>query len=493
MRLAAVGFGHEANTFAPVPAGLDAWQAAPIVEGEQIREVYAGSESILAGFFAYAAETPGVELVPLLFAWLTPSGPSTEEAYEHLTGRMLDALRHGGPWDGVLLPQHGAAVAAHVPDADGEFIRRVRSVVGPDVPIGVTLDMHANVSRQMVDHADVVTVFQTNPHVDAAAQGLACARLLGRAVTAEIRPVMALAALPLAINILRQGTADEPMASLLKAARAQERRPGVLSVSVVEGFPYADVPEMGASVLAITDGQPALANEVAMHLADAAWAVREHFTGGAHSVDDALRTADTAPRGPVLLLDMGDNVGGGSPGDSTHLLHAARRLGITGLIESIYDPEAARQCVHAGAGGRVELHVGGKVDDRHGRPFPVSGEVIAVADGTFEDPSPTHGGSRYFDLGLSAGIRTDDGFRLAVHSRAAGTRSREQFRMVGIDPAEARIIAAKGVHSPRAAFEPMCPALVWADTPGATSANLEALHYGNRRRPMFPFEPEATW
>ncbi|WP_166355654.1 M81 family metallopeptidase [Phytoactinopolyspora limicola] len=493
MRLATLGFSHEANTFAPVKAGLSVWQRAGILEGDQIRAEYATSESILAGFFAYEVESPGVELVPLVYSRITPTGASTIEAYEHLVGRMIDALKAGGPWDGVLLPQHGAAVSEDYRDADGEFVRRVREVVGPDVPIGMTLDMHANVSRQMVEYADVVTVFQTNPHVDAFEQGLSCARLVGRMVRGEIRPVMALAAPPLVINILRQGTNDEPMAGLLAFAREHERRAGVLSVSVVEGFPYADVAEMGMSVVAITDDDPGLADDVARTIAAAAWDRREEFRGDAPGVDAALREAAAAPEGPVVLLDMGDNVGGGSPGDSTHILHAARRLGVTGLIESITDAEAAEACARAGVGARVDLTVGGKTDGLHGVPFPVVGEVIAVTDGRFEDPTPTHGGTRFYDYGTSVGIRTDDGFLLAVHSRSAGTRSQMQFRMVGIEPRDAKIIAAKGVHSPRAAFEAMASKLIWVNTPGATSADLSTFAYHHRRRPMFPFEPDAVY
>lgn len=494
MRLALVGFGHEANTFAPSAATLDAWRRAGILEGEEIRERHERSASILAGYFGYAAEDPAVDLVPLVYSWITPTGASTAEAFEHLTGLMLARLREQGPWDGVLLPQHGAAVADGHPDADGEFLRRVRAAVGPGVPIGVTLDLHANVSRQLVEHADVVTVYQTNPHVDAREQGLACARLLARTIRGEIRPVMALAQLPLAAGILRMGTGQEPMRGLLAQAREQEGRRGVLSVSLVEGFPYADVAEMGMSVIAVADADPTLAADAARAIAAATWDRRAGFAGTAPGTEEAMRRAGAAADGadgPVVVLDMGDNVGGGSPGDSTHLLHAARRLGVKGVAQCVYDPAVALSCAAAGVGAQVDLTVGGKVDDRHGAPFPIRGEVIAVTDGRFEDPSATHGGARVFDLGTSAGVRTDDGFLLALHSRPEGTWSRLQFSTLGIDPAAVPIVVAKGVHAPRAAFEPMASELIWADTPGSTSADLSAFDFLHRRRPMFPFEPDA--
>lgn len=179
---------------------------------------------------------------------------------------------------------------------------------------------------------------------------------------------------PLAINILRQGTDDSPIKDLLELAAAQAARPGVLSISVVEGFPYADVEEMGMSFLATTNDDHALAVEVASTMARAAWDQRESYDAEGLQIDDALRRAAAAERGPVVLLDTGDNIGGGSPGDSTHLLAAAQRLGIRGLFQSLCDPESVAACVAAGVGQTLELAVGGKTDDIHGEPVRVKGE-----------------------------------------------------------------------------------------------------------------------
>lgn len=493
MRVALLGIHHETNTFAPVRATLEQWQRAGILTGEEIRERYGASRSSAGGYFAYAADDHDVQLVPLVYAQATPMGAITGEAFEHLMERVISALDAGGPWDGVLMPLHGAAVADDHPDADGELIRRVRTVVGQSVPIGVTLDMHANVSQQMVDHADVITVYQTNPHVDAYEQGHMCARLIAAAIRGKVRPRMAVSRPPLAINILKQGTDDEPIAGLLRIAEAQRTLPDVLSVSVVEGFPYADVAEQGMSFIAVTDDDRESAAQVAQRLAEAAWEMRPSFVGDAVDIDDALRTAGQAPTTPVVLLDTGDNVGGGSPGDSTHLLHAARRLGIAGILQELTDPAVAQACIDAGVGARISVDVGGKTDSRHGAPFAATGTVTAAAEGTFEDATPTHGGFRFHDIGPTAGLRTDDGFDLVISSRAIGTRSQEQFRLVGFEPKDAPIIVAKGVHSPRAAFESLASRLIWVATPGATSADLNTFRYTNRRRPMFPFESDAAF
>ena len=492
LRIATAGFQHESNTFSTIPASLERWQHSGIREGDAIRAEYASSQATLAGFLALEQEDPGVQVVPLVFTRLTPMGAMTPEAIEHILQRVVEAIRAHGPWDGILLPQHGAAVSVPYLDADGELLRRVRALVGPSVPIGMTLDMHANVSPAMVHPADVLTVYQTNPHVDARAQALLCARLLLRTMRGEIRPRMALATPPLVVNILNQGTADRPMSDLLALAEAERRRPGVLSVSVVEGYPYADVPEMGMSFIAVTDDDPALAQDVADRLAHAAWDMRAALNQGGTAIEDALRQADAAPAGPVVLFDVGDNVGGGSPGDSTHILHAARALGVSGMLQALCDPQVVQRCQRAGIGARIQAEVGGKSDALHGAPFPVQGVVSALGNGRYEETGPTHGGFRFYDDGPSAAIRTDDGYTLVLTSLAAGSASLQQFRSLGIEPLQMKIIVAKGVHSPRPAVEPIARQLIWVASPGVTTADLSTFQYRHRRVPLYPMEVDAA-
>ncbi len=492
MRIATLGFSHEANTFSATPASLDQWQRAGILVGDEIIAQYSTAEATISGFLELAREEPDVEVVPLLFSRITPMGSIPADAYEHIVGLMLDALAAQGPWDGVLLAQHGAAVSEEFPDADGEAVRRVRELVGPDVPIGTTLDMHANVSQLLVDNADVVTVYQTNPHVDARVRALEAARLIYRTVRGEIRPTIALEMPPVAINILRQGTDDSPMKELLERAATQAQRRGVLSVSVVEGYPYADVAEMGMSFLAVTDDDPVLARDVATTLARSAWDQRKEFEATGVSIEDALRRANEAEHAPVVLLDTGDNVGAGSPADSTHLLAAAQRLGVRGVFCSLCDPAAVQDCISAGVGAKVELAVGGKTDDMHGEPVMVRGTVRLLSDGQWEDPGETHGGFRFFDTGPGALLSTEDGHDVLLTSRPQGNVSLQQLRAVGLEPTTQPIIIAKGVNSPRAAFEPIAAEMIYVATPGVTSADLSTFTY-RHRRPMFPFERETSY
>ncbi|MEO6625076.1 MAG: M81 family metallopeptidase [Burkholderiaceae bacterium] len=493
IRIATGGFMHESNTFSVIPASLDEFRRAGILEGDAIRDEYETSQSTLAGFFAIEREDPQVKVVPLVYGRVTPMGAITGEAIEFLMDSMIAALRDKGPWDAVLLPQHGAAVSIPWLDADGEMVRRVRALVGPKVPIGLAMDMHGNMTRAMVNDSDVVTVYQTNPHIDAFEQAVLCARLIVKTVRGEIHPKQAIVCPPLLVNILNQGTSDKPMSDLMKIAAQQRQRSGVLAVSVVEGYPYADVPEMGMSFIAVTDNDQALADEVAQQLALAAWSMRDALNQGGVAIDAALLEARAAPLGPVILFDVGDNVGGGSPGDSTHILHAARRLGITQLLQAVCDPQVVRMAQSAGVGGRVQALLGGKSDSMHGEPFPVQGVVTALSDGRYEETGPTHGGFRFFNNGPSCAMRTDDGFTLIVTSLPAGSASLQQFRTLGVEPTNIKIVVAKGVHSPRPAMEPIGKKLIWVATPGVTTADLGTFTYQHRRVPMYPLERHTQW
>ena len=224
MRIATLGLSHESNTYAPVSATLERWLAADPIESDELVAEFAESEATLGGYLELASE-PDIEMVPLTFFRLTPMGAITAAAFETLVARLLAGLEQHGPWDAVLLALHGAAVSEEYRDADGEIVRRVRDLVGPDVAIGVSLDMHANLSQAMVEHATIVNTYMTNPHLDARPRARLAADLIVRTVRREIQPVMSLEMPPVAVNILRQGTSDPPMRELVAFAHEQAARP----------------------------------------------------------------------------------------------------------------------------------------------------------------------------------------------------------------------------------------------------------------------------
>jgi microcystin degradation protein MlrC len=493
LRIGYAGFQHESNSFAHVPASLEKWLEAGVLTGDAIRNEYKSSQATIAGYYERFNNEKDIELVPLVFARLTPSGQMSVEATEYLFHEILNSISANGPWDAILLPLHGAAVSDLYSDADGELVKQVRELVGPDVIIGTSLDMHANISQKLVDHSNIVTSYQTNPHIDAHKQAFLAADLVLRTVRGEVKPSMHLSTPPLTVNILSQGTSDEPMATILRGAAEARSIPGVLYVGVIEGYPYSDVTEMGMTFIAITNDNPNLAEAIAEDIAMRAWELREELQGGAVAIDDALKIAAEATSFPVVLFDVGDNIGAGTPGDSTFILHAARKLGITGVTQALCDREVVLLCQELGIGARVSADVGGKADSMHGEPLSIDGKILAIVDGRYEEAKASHGGFRFYDDGPSALIKTDDGFTLLVTTFPAMSSSLEQFRAVGVDPVNEKIMVVKGVHSPRPAYEPIAAKMIWLATPGASSADLSTFAYKHRRTPMYPFELDTKW
>ncbi len=438
---------------------------------------------------------PGVDVVPIGFASTHPGGTWPAATFERIAGGQLARLAAEGPFDGVLMAQHGAMVAEGYPDADAEFIRRVRAIVGPRVPIGNVMDTHGNVSPAQVHAADITLLWRTNPHMDCRARGLECARLVAQTVRGEIEPVQAVINPPMAANILAQNTDDQPMRGLLdQAAALPETMPGLLDASIGEGFPYADVPHMGMALVAVADRDVTVAEQAVRTLAEATWERRQEFDPRGVSVADAVRLERGDAAGPIVLLDVGDNMGAGTPGDSTFILEGLLQNRRTGWLLTVHDPAAAAACVAAGVGAEVRLEVGGKFDERHGTPQPISGRVRVLSDGKFKAyDERVHAGHKAFDGGTTAVVDTDGGGTVLLTSLPIMTMSLDQHYSVGVNPSRYDLVVAKGVMSPQPAYGPIASRMVYVDTPGISTADMRFLGHEHRRRPMFPFEPDTSW
>jgi len=489
MRLALLGVAHETNTFSRVPADYDSFR---IFRGDEIVREYRESHSTNAGYLE-AAERFGCEVAPLVYATAGPIGTITADAFDRIVGEMLRLLKDQGPWDGVLLSQHGAAVSDDYPDVDGEVAARVRALIGPDVPVGMTLDLHGNLTQKMIENTTATVLYRTNPHLDPRPRAVECAEIIVRTIRGEVRPVQALEMPPLVVNIVKQFTGEQPMLGVMNDLDEVLARPGMLSGSVAEGYPYSDVEEMGMGFLAVSDGDAGAARDAARWMAQRAWANREQFVGDTPSPEEALKMAAAAAKGPVVLMDVGDNIGGGSSADSTVLLAEAKRLGIGDYLQTLYDPEAVIACVAAGVGADLTLKVGGKTDDLHGSPVEVTGCVRLISDGKYEETTPVHGGFRFFDDGTRVVLETTDDHTLLLTSRRSGNTTRQQMYSAGIRPEDKRVVVAKGVVSPRPAYEPIAAQIILVNTPGVTTSDLSFFEYRRRRRPLYPFEPDATF
>jgi microcystin degradation protein MlrC len=341
----------------------------------------------------------------------------------------------------------------------------------------------------MVDATDALIAYRTNPHLDQRERGVEAARLLIRTLRGEVRPTQAAAMPPVAINIERQNPAAPPCRPLYERADAMLAQPGVLSNSIVLGFPYADVAEMGSSFIVVTDNDPAAAQRMANELANDLVTRREEFVGEFISIDEAIATLPRAEK-PVLLLDMGDNVGGGSPGDGT-LLAAALHCANVRAFVCLYDAHTVVECDRRGVGATVTSPIAGRHDASLGPPLRISAAIRSLHDGRFTEPQPRHGGITHYDMGRTAIVETTAGappLTLMLTSRRVTPTSLHQLTHCGLDPATFDVIVAKGVHAPIAAYKPVCRTILRVNTPGPTTADMRRLTYKNRRRPMFPFE-----
>lgn len=492
IRIAVAGIAHETNTFSSDPTTLQDFQDFGILRGDEIVLKHSTARSTVGGLLAVAADSE-VDLVPLVYAWANPGGTIQADAFDTLLADLLTRIRHLGPWDAVLLAQHGAAVSQQHLDADLTVVSEVRAVVGTDVPIGVAVDMHANLSPRLADQATVVAGYMTNPHIDAFERGLEVARLTITAVRGQVTPVMAIQSIPAVISIVRQDTDEAPMRDIVASAQGMLKSDQrILSVSVAEGYPYADVPQMGMSCVVVADGDRGVAEAAAEELARGIWSRRSEFRGDATNPDLALRAAMTRD-GPTVLLDVGDNVGAGGPGNSTVLLERALDTGATGLLAVLHEPAAVTACVSAGVGSAAQISVGPLVDGIHGRSLSLTGRVCTISDGRFVDYGTTHGGHREFDGGITAVIDIGRDNILILTSNLTLPVSLQQALSVGVAPERRRIIIAKGVISPRAAYGPIATHMVTVATSGVTTCDLASLPYRRRRRPLFPFEGWARY
>jgi microcystin degradation protein MlrC len=491
MRVGVVALLQESNTFLSERTTLAHFEQDMLLEGEAVRQHLAAAHHEVGGFFAGLTDA-GVEAVPIFAARALPFGVMTADTLAALLQKMFAALERAGKLDGLLVAPHGATVSEDIADVDGHWLTQLRERFGPGFPIIGTLDPHGNLSPAMVAATDALIAYRTNPHLDQRQRGRYAAHLMARTLRGEVQPVQAAAFPPLAINIVAQHTAERPCQPLYDLADALLSRPGVLSDSLMLGFPYADVPEMGAATIVVTDGDRGLAQCLAHELATAWWERRAEFAPRLLGVDEAVAEAAKLD-GPICLLDMGDNVGGGSPGDGTILAHALLAGRVAPAFVCLADADSAARATTAGSGARLHLQMGGKTDRLHGAPLSADVTVRGLSAGQFAESEPRHGGFVSFDQGPTAVVETDTGLSVMLTTRRMAPFSLRQLTSAGVEPERFRVLVAKGVNAPLAAYAPVCRHLLRVDTPGVTSADLSRLAYRRRRRPMFPFERDATY
>lgn len=483
MRIAVGGFEHETNTFAPAPATFhdfaraDQWPA--LTRGEALFEAVAGINLPVTGFID-EARREGFELVPLLWCSAVPSGPVTKDAFERIAAMLLEDLARAGPLDGVYLDLHGAMVAQHLEDGEGEILRRIRSLHGGR-PLFASLDLHANVTTAMMDEAQALVAFRTYPHIDMAETGARTARemrrqLAGGAAHKAWRKLDFLIPVPWGCTFIEPGRT-------IYRHLVEREGDGVASLSFTPGFPLADVVECGPAVLGYGPGRAAAEDAVA-GLAEEIAAREGDFAGKLYGPDEAVEAAirNNVP-GPVILADTQDNPGGGGNSDTVGLLEAlVRARAEDAVLAILFDPKVVRQALQAGAGATIHADLGAKSGYGDEKPFAGDFAVEKATDGRFTATGSMYRGSRA-DIGPMALLRVAraPGVRIIVSSRKFQAADKSIFRHMGIDPARVRILALKSSVHFRADFEDIAAAILIVEAPGPHLADTAKLPFGRLR------------
>lgn len=492
MRIVTARVNHETNTFSalstPLPAFNPLWGADALAAGRE-------STTALGAFIRFA-EARGANVVVPVSAHANPSGPVADAAFEALVTAILDAVRPG--CDAILLDLHGAMVTMSHDDGEGEMLARIRALA-PGVPLGVSLDLHGNITRAMVENCDAIAGFKTYPHVDMAETGDLVAGIVGRMLDEGLAPARAWIHPPMLAHTLRMDTrVAGPMRDAVEAARAAETRPGVLAATIFGGFSLADLFEAGVSVTVTAETQGA-ADEAAADLAAGLWAARHDFVYAEAPLADSLAAAKAALAepgdGPVLLLDHGDNCMSGGTCDVMDVLAAALDAGLDGIVAGpICDPQAVAALHAAGVGAQVDLDLGNRVPlpgFAPQSPLRVAGTVAGLSDGAYVITGPTYTG-QLCGMGRAAVIDTGTA-RILVAEQPHEPWDLAVFTSVGIDPAAARVLILKSRMYCRPVFEPIARAVVECASRGVTSSDYRLFPFEKLARPIFPLDPDAVW
>ena len=487
MHIVAAVIAHETNTFSPIPTRLEDFFDGGPLYGDEAYAFVKGSGRAMAGMID-VAEARGATIRMAVAGSAQPARAVDEDAFETMCGALIDAVSTG--CDAVFLEMHGAMVTSHLSDGEGELLARVRAAA-PGIPIAVALDLHGNISPRTVENCTTLVGYKTYPHVDIVETGRHAARTLLDALDGGPAPTLALMHCGLMPNMLKMATDAGPMAELIAMAREEEAH-GALAVSVFGGFPLADCPFTGMSVIAMTAADPAGAQAICARISAAAWARRDTFQMAFEPLDDTMRRAAALNGGPILLVDHADNCNSGGTQDSMDVIAAALRHGLDGVAAGpIADPVAVARMHEAGDGADVELHVGGGTDlssvGGSCGPLLLRGKVIHISDGRFVVRGPVFTGQQVA-LGRTAVLDTGR-MKLVVSEGRCEPLDLAMFRFVGIEPTEQRVLIIKSKIQYRPTFGAIAAHVLDCNGTGFASLDHTRFDYRAITRPLHPFDP----
>lgn len=480
MRFFCASLSHETSKVSPIPTSLDNFREEALYlpfsgEGAVFQEMLEASFNLVKGVRARGHEAI---LGPVAFA--QPSRPASRAAYAAIKSDILSSLQRAMPVDGVLMFLHGAQVAEGVDDCEGDILAAARAIVGPDVPIGVTSDLHGNFTPAILRNADIVLPCLEYPHTDFDSRAERLIDLIIQCAREDIRPVFAHVRVPMLGTYY---TTVSPMRELVDWAKSFEEQENVLGVGVTHGFAWSDIEACGASVMVHTDRDQALADRIATQIADRYFQLREDIRNLPVNVDEAVSRALAHEGRPVVIADITDNPGGGAAGDSTFLLRAFVEANAEDvLVGMIWDPAAAELACRAGVGGRLPLRIGGKAGPASGAPLDIDATVLACRD----DATQMAQGS-VAPLGRAALVQAG-GVRIVLNTIRQQVFDPACFEAFGACPRTSRVVVVKSQQHFHETFSPFASKIIYASPPGTVNMDYRTVDLRNVPRPMFPID-----
>lgn len=493
-RILVAGFKHETNTFCRLPADMAAYRSRALYLDDDVAQNLKGTKTEIAAYLDFC-KTEGWEVRHPIHANATPSGPVTREMFDFVRDRILACIKTDGPFDAALLCLHGAMVCEHTEDGEGELLARIRTALGPDVPVAASLDLHANVTERMAEQADILLPYRTYPHIDQYEVATRVAELVKRTLAGRVKPVTTVRRGAMLDGVDHgRTTTPGPMTEVLASADKLLHQPGVLAAGICAGFPWADIHDAGPTALIVGDGLNAnhgpAHGQLAETLVQEIWDKRRITTIETVDIATAMERVRAAPPSnkPIILADFADNPGGGGYGDATRLLKGMIDANLeNAAFATIFDPVSAAICRDNGLGAIVHLQLGGRSDPILGEPLNVRGTVKAVTNGRFRMEGPMTAGLGV-DMGTTA-VVSIGGIDVVVTSGRFQVYDRMYFRHARIDPLLKHVIAVKSAHHFRAAFQPIAQEVILVDGGGGlTSRNFKELPYQRLRRPIYPLD-----
>lgn len=482
MKIIIGSIAHETNTFSNVKTDEESFRLWGWELGEEIVTKNRQVRNFIGGMIDHA-EALNIELIPTFSTFAYPAGTITADAYELLKKELISGIKKAEGYDAIVLSLHGAGVSECSEDLEGSILKEIRTVVGYDVPIIITLDLHANVTQTMVEEATLILGNHLYPHTDSYEIGREAVEITQKIVEDGLIPTMHLKTLPMIIPT--STTNLSPAKDVNQLCFKWERDDRVIDCTFYHAFPYTNICEFGVAVLVTTIDDPNLAKQVAEEVASYVWEQRDNFLIKQPSPKEGIALALQHEGQPIVINETSDNPGGGTPGDGTFLLKALLDEQVEkSCFGFIYDPEVVEAAFKAGVGTSIEVELGGKTDDLHGEPILITAYVKCLTDGKFVQSSPMGRGARV-NLGRSVRLQCQN-VDIIVCSIKAQTLDEQIFLLHGIDVTTYKIVGLKSSQHFRAGFEPLCSKIITVDSPGLTTLDFTTFDYTNLKTEVYP-------